>query len=159
MYMKPGNNNSEISDPHQKNQAINRLPAIDRLEGSHPCGRSLYRRVLVPVHAREGRASFRHGSILETRQTSARLRDVGYTSSVVLMLQKSDADTGFLEMILTHEERTGTAMPIDSLIILSESRLCPPSRIRPHPAGTDGPELYRKARKDQTSGSVGSLPD
>ena len=30
-----------------------RLPAIDRLEGFHPCGRSLYRRVLVPVHARE----------------------------------------------------------------------------------------------------------
>ena len=30
-----------------------RLPAIDRLEGFHPCGRSLYSRVLVPVHARE----------------------------------------------------------------------------------------------------------
>ncbi len=43
-------------------------------------------------------------------------------SSVVLMLQKSDADTGFLEMILTHEERTGTAMPIDSLIIISRLR-------------------------------------
>jgi len=43
-------------------------------------------------------------------------------SAVVLMLQKSDADTGFLEMILTHEERTGTAMPIDSLIILSRLR-------------------------------------
>jgi len=28
-----------------------RLPAIDRLEGFHPCGRSLYRRVLVPVWA------------------------------------------------------------------------------------------------------------
>ena len=44
------------------------------------------------------------------------------TSSVVLMLLKSDADTGFLEMILSHEERTGTAMPIDSLIILSRLR-------------------------------------
>jgi len=43
-------------------------------------------------------------------------------SSVVLMLQKSNADTGFLEMILTHEERTGTAIPIDSLIILSRLR-------------------------------------
>jgi len=30
-----------------------RLPAIDHLEGFHPCGRSLYSRVLVPVHARE----------------------------------------------------------------------------------------------------------
>lgn len=44
------------------------------------------------------------------------------STSVVLMLQKSDADAGFLEMILTHEERTGTAMPIDSLIILSRLR-------------------------------------
>lgn len=43
-------------------------------------------------------------------------------SSVVLALPKSDADTAFLEMILTHEERTGTAMPIDSLIILSRLR-------------------------------------
>lgn len=44
------------------------------------------------------------------------------TTSVVLMLPKSDADTGFLEMILHHEEQTGTAMPIDSLIILSRLR-------------------------------------
>jgi ATP-dependent DNA helicase RecG len=43
-------------------------------------------------------------------------------SSVVLVLPKSDADTGFLEMILDQEERTGTAMPIDSLIILSRLR-------------------------------------
>jgi len=43
-------------------------------------------------------------------------------SSVVLVLPKSDADTGFLEMILDHEGRTGTAMPIDSLIILSRLR-------------------------------------
>lgn len=43
-------------------------------------------------------------------------------SSVVLVLPKSDADTDFLEMILNHEERTGTAMPIDSLIILSRLR-------------------------------------
>lgn len=43
-------------------------------------------------------------------------------SSVVLRLAKSDADTAFLEMILTYEERTGAAMPIDSLIILSRLR-------------------------------------
>jgi ATP-dependent DNA helicase RecG len=43
-------------------------------------------------------------------------------SSVVLVLPKSDADTGFLEMILDHEGQTGTAMPIDSLIILSHLR-------------------------------------
>lgn len=43
-------------------------------------------------------------------------------SSVVLVLPKSDADTAFLEMILTHEERTETAMPIDSLILLSRLR-------------------------------------
>jgi ATP-dependent DNA helicase RecG len=43
-------------------------------------------------------------------------------TSVSLLLPKSDADTGFLEMILAHEERTGTAMPIDSLIILSRLR-------------------------------------
>ena len=40
----------------------------------------------------------------------------------MLILPKSDADTGFLEMILRHEEQTGTAMPIDSLIILSRLR-------------------------------------
>lgn len=45
------------------------------------------------------------------------------TSSVVLLMPKSDADTDFLEMILRYEERTNTAMPIDSLIILSRLRL------------------------------------
>jgi ATP-dependent DNA helicase RecG len=43
-------------------------------------------------------------------------------TSVVLMLPKSDADIGFVEMILRQEEQTGTAMPIDSLIILSRLR-------------------------------------
>jgi len=43
-------------------------------------------------------------------------------TSVVLVLPKSDADITFLEMILRHEERTGAAMPIDSLIILSRLR-------------------------------------
>jgi ATP-dependent DNA helicase RecG len=44
------------------------------------------------------------------------------STSVALILQKSDADTGFLEMILRQEEHTGTAMPVDSLIILSRLR-------------------------------------
>ena len=48
-------------------------------------------------------------------------------SSVVLVLTKSDADVAFLEMILRHEERTGNAIPIDSLIILS--RLCHERRL------------------------------
>jgi len=43
-------------------------------------------------------------------------------SSVVLMLAESDPDTRFLEMILRHEEQTGTVMPVDSLIILSRLR-------------------------------------
>jgi len=42
--------------------------------------------------------------------------------SVTVFLSKSDADTEFLEMILHHEEQTGTTMPIDSLIILSHLR-------------------------------------
>jgi ATP-dependent DNA helicase RecG len=40
-------------------------------------------------------------------------------TSVVRMLHESDADTSFLEMILGHEERADSSMPIDSLIILS----------------------------------------
>jgi ATP-dependent DNA helicase RecG len=43
-------------------------------------------------------------------------------ASVVLTLPRSDADVDFLQMILRHEEQTGTAMPIDSLIILSRLR-------------------------------------
>lgn len=43
-------------------------------------------------------------------------------TSVVLVMPKSDADIPFLEMILRHEKRTGTALPIDSLIILSRLR-------------------------------------
>jgi ATP-dependent DNA helicase RecG len=43
-------------------------------------------------------------------------------TSVVLVMPKSDADIPFLEMILRHEERTGTALPVDSLIILSRLR-------------------------------------
>ena len=41
------------SEARQAGDPEIRLPAIDRLEGFHPCGRSLYRRVLVPVHDRE----------------------------------------------------------------------------------------------------------
>jgi ATP-dependent DNA helicase RecG len=44
------------------------------------------------------------------------------TTTVALVMPKSDADIGFLEMILRHEEQTGIAMPIDSLIILSRLR-------------------------------------
>jgi len=43
-------------------------------------------------------------------------------TSVVLIMPESDADIAFLEMILRHEELTGAAMPIDSLIILSRLR-------------------------------------
>jgi len=43
-------------------------------------------------------------------------------ASVVLTLPRSDADVDFLQMILRHEEQTGSAMPIDSLIILSRLR-------------------------------------
>jgi len=43
-------------------------------------------------------------------------------TSVVLMMPGADADTAFLEMILTYEERRGAPMPIDSLIILSRLR-------------------------------------
>ncbi|MEZ0328477.1 MAG: crosslink repair DNA glycosylase YcaQ family protein [Dissulfuribacterales bacterium] len=43
-------------------------------------------------------------------------------SSVVLVMPRSDPDTAFLEMVLHHEKRTGAAMPIDSLIILSRLR-------------------------------------
>jgi ATP-dependent DNA helicase RecG len=43
-------------------------------------------------------------------------------ASVVLTLPRGDADVGFLEMILRREEEAGTAMPIDSLIILSRLR-------------------------------------
>ncbi|MBL7179925.1 MAG: hypothetical protein ISS67_07450 [Desulfobacterales bacterium] len=37
-------------------------------------------------------------------------------------MTKSEADIAFLDLILRHEERTGTAMPIDSLIMLSRLR-------------------------------------
>lgn len=43
-------------------------------------------------------------------------------STVVLQLSRADADTDFLEMILSYEQRTGAPMPIDSLIVLSRLR-------------------------------------
>lgn len=43
-------------------------------------------------------------------------------SIVVLQLSRADADTAFLEMILSYEQRTGAPMPIDSLIVLSRFR-------------------------------------
>jgi ATP-dependent DNA helicase RecG len=44
------------------------------------------------------------------------------SNSVILLMSNAEADFKFLEMILYHEDRTGRAMPIDSLIILSRLR-------------------------------------
>ena len=41
---------------------------------------------------------------------------------MVLQMCRAEADTAFLEMILSYEARTGVPMPIDSLIILSRLR-------------------------------------
>jgi len=43
-------------------------------------------------------------------------------TSVILYLTNANADVGFLEMILHREEQTGTAMPVDSLIMLARLR-------------------------------------
>lgn len=42
--------------------------------------------------------------------------------TVTIQMSSTEADFQFLEMILSHEDRTGRAMPIDSLIILSRLR-------------------------------------
>lgn len=42
--------------------------------------------------------------------------------TVTVQMSSTEADFKFLEMILSHEDRTGRAMPIDSLIILSRLR-------------------------------------
>jgi ATP-dependent DNA helicase RecG len=42
--------------------------------------------------------------------------------TVTVQMSSAEADFKFLEMILHHEDRTGRAMPIDSLIILSRLR-------------------------------------
>ncbi|KJR96751.1 MAG: hypothetical protein VR65_27275 [Desulfobulbaceae bacterium BRH_c16a] len=44
------------------------------------------------------------------------------TTSVVLQLSSSEGDMDFLEIVLREEERTGRAMPLDSLIALSRLR-------------------------------------
>lgn len=44
------------------------------------------------------------------------------TTSVVLQLCSSEGDMDFLEIVLREEERTGRAMPLDSLIALSRLR-------------------------------------
>ena len=44
------------------------------------------------------------------------------STGVVLRMSNAAADTGFLRMILQEEERTGTRLPLDSLIILSRLR-------------------------------------
>ncbi len=43
-------------------------------------------------------------------------------SSVVLLMSRADADVAFLQMILSHEQKTGSSMPIDSLIVLARLR-------------------------------------
>ncbi len=43
-------------------------------------------------------------------------------SSVVLLISRADADTAFLEVLLYYYEQTSSAMPIDSLIVLSRLR-------------------------------------
>lgn len=42
--------------------------------------------------------------------------------TVIVQMSSAEADFNFLEMILYHEDQTGRAMPIDSLIILSRLR-------------------------------------
>ncbi len=44
------------------------------------------------------------------------------STSVVLRMSNAESDHDFLELVLRHEERTGYAMPLDSLIILSRLR-------------------------------------
>lgn len=44
------------------------------------------------------------------------------TVTVSVQLSNADADVDFLKMILTHEEKTGGALPVDSLIILAGLR-------------------------------------
>jgi ATP-dependent DNA helicase RecG len=43
-------------------------------------------------------------------------------SSVVLLMSRADADVAFLQMILSHEQKTGSPLPIDSLIVLARLR-------------------------------------
>jgi ATP-dependent DNA helicase RecG len=43
-------------------------------------------------------------------------------TSVILQLSSSEGDMDFLEIVLREEERTGKAMPLDSLIVLSRLR-------------------------------------
>lgn len=45
------------------------------------------------------------------------------STSVILRMSNAESDLEFLELVLRHEERTGRAMPLDSLIILSRLRL------------------------------------
>lgn len=43
-------------------------------------------------------------------------------SSVLLLMSRADADVAFLQMILSHEQKTGSPLPIDSLILLARLR-------------------------------------
>ena len=44
------------------------------------------------------------------------------STSVILRISNAESDHDFLELVLRHEEATGRAMPLDSLIILSRLR-------------------------------------
>lgn len=44
------------------------------------------------------------------------------STSVILRMSNAESDLEFLELVLRHEERSGRAMPLDSLIILSRLR-------------------------------------
>jgi ATP-dependent DNA helicase RecG len=44
------------------------------------------------------------------------------STSVILRMSNAESDLDFLDLVLRHEERTGRAMPLDSLIILSRLR-------------------------------------
>jgi ATP-dependent DNA helicase RecG len=46
----------------------------------------------------------------------------GLMEPVILQLSSSEGDMDFLEIVLREEERTGKAMPLDSLIVLSRLR-------------------------------------
>ncbi|MGQ9677377.1 MAG: RNA-binding domain-containing protein [Chloroflexota bacterium] len=45
------------------------------------------------------------------------------THSVVLRISSAEPDKGFLELVVREEERSGRALPLDSLIVLSRLRL------------------------------------
>jgi ATP-dependent DNA helicase RecG len=63
-------------------------------------------------------------------------------STVVVELSCSEADLNFLKLVLDQEQRLGTVMPVDSLLILSELKAA--RRL-------DGGEIARLIQKDLTA--------